>query len=85
MTMANAAWLISTLSALAARGAVLLISCYQCALRPFLIGSCKFVPTCSEYTAQAIQRYGLLRGIGLGVCRLARCHPFRPGGVDPVP
>lgn len=67
------------------RLAVLLISCYQSALRPFLVGTCKFCPTCSDYAKQAMQRHGLYRGGWLSVKRLCRCHPFGIGGIDPVP
>ncbi|MEJ2700282.1 MAG: membrane protein insertion efficiency factor YidD, partial [Desulfuromonadales bacterium] len=46
--------------------------------------SCRFYPTCSSYTLQAIDKYGIGRGILLGVSRLCRCHPFHPGGYDPL-
>jgi putative membrane protein insertion efficiency factor len=57
---------------------------YQHTLSRLLPASCRFYPSCSEYTRQAIERYGLARGSWLAVCRLARCHPFNPGGYDPV-
>jgi putative membrane protein insertion efficiency factor len=48
-------------------------------------GACRFRPTCSEYAATAVSQHGFLRGGGLALCRLARCHPFGKGGFDPVP
>lgn len=46
--------------------------------------NCKFYPTCSEYTKQAIEKYGALKGIALGICRILRCNPFSKGGYDPL-
>jgi putative membrane protein insertion efficiency factor len=61
------------------------IRVYQLSLSPLLGQRCRFFPTCSSYAAEAISRFGLLRGALLGLRRLGRCHPFHPGGVDPVP
>ncbi|HZI59630.1 MAG TPA: membrane protein insertion efficiency factor YidD [Pyrinomonadaceae bacterium] len=57
---------------------------YKLAISPLLPPSCRFVPTCSQYAADAISRYGALRGTALAARRLLRCHPFNPGGYDPV-
>lgn len=57
---------------------------YKLVLSPLLPPSCRFVPTCSEYAMEAIDRYGTFRGISLAIRRLARCHPFNRGGYDPV-
>ena len=65
--------------------ALRLIQVYRLALSPLLPPSCRYAPTCSEYCYDAIAEYGLLRGGWLGFKRIARCHPFHPGGVDPVP
>ena len=73
------------LLALPRRALVLVIRGYQIAISPGLPPSCRFTPTCSQYALQAITRHGALKGSWLAARRLARCHPFHPGGVDPVP
>jgi uncharacterized protein len=65
--------------------ALLLLRFYKRFLSPLLPPMCRFEPTCSVYTMQAVEKYGALRGSWLGIRRLARCHPFNPGGWDPVP
>ncbi|MBK6431932.1 MAG: membrane protein insertion efficiency factor YidD [Anaerolineae bacterium] len=62
-----------------------LIRLYQRFISPALPPSCRFTPTCSHYTYEAIERYGVFKGGWLGVKRIARCHPLNPGGHDPVP
>ena len=62
-----------------------LIRGYQLAIRPWLGRNCRFHPTCSQYTLEAIERHGALKGLWLGLRRVLRCHPFHPGGHDPVP
>ncbi|MGD2294216.1 MAG: membrane protein insertion efficiency factor YidD [Candidatus Aminicenantes bacterium] len=62
-----------------------LIRGYKLLLSPLLGQNCRFYPTCSDYTCQAIQKFGLLKGLLLGTRRLLKCHPFHVGGVDPVP
>lgn len=65
--------------------AMAMVRFYQRAISPLLPPSCRFRPTCSQYTLIAIKRHGFLRGIWLGLRRILRCHPFHPGGHDPVP
>jgi putative membrane protein insertion efficiency factor len=67
------------------RAVLATIRIYKIVLSPFLGNHCRFYPTCSEYTTQAIRKYGLAKGIWLGLKRLGRCHPFHAGGLDPVP
>jgi uncharacterized protein len=69
----------------AARLVVWLIGVYRRAISPALPRRCRFEPTCSAYTIGAVRAYGALRGLGLGLRRIVRCHPLNPGGVDPVP
>lgn len=61
-----------------------LIKFYKLFISPMLGKNCRFYPTCSEYAYQAIEKYGLLKGILLGIKRILRCNPFNPGGYDPL-
>lgn len=63
---------------------ILLLTLYQRCLSPFLPPACRFAPTCSSYAVEALRKYGLWRGLWLAMRRLCRCHPFHPGGFDPV-
>ena len=64
--------------------AIGLIRVYKLVISPLLPSACRFHPTCSEYMRDAIEKHGVLKGVGLGLRRLARCHPFHQGGFDPV-
>lgn len=67
------------------RSAVAGLRAYKAVVSPLLPPACRFVPTCSEYAAEAVARFGLLRGGWMALRRLGRCHPFHAGGFDPVP
>jgi len=69
---------------IAGRALILLIRCYQKLLSPFTGNCCRFYPSCSNYWIEAIRKYGCIRGAWKGILRLAKCHPFHPGGVDPA-
>lgn len=68
-----------------ARWLVRLIRVYQCTLAAVLGGHCRFQPTCSQYAIEALQTHGLCRGLALAIKRVAKCHPWHVGGLDPVP
>jgi hypothetical protein len=70
---------------LSVRIALALVRSYQLIVRPFLTGSCRYLPTCSEYAAEAIVTYGALKGAWIGLKRVMRCHPLGGSGFDPVP
>jgi putative membrane protein insertion efficiency factor len=64
---------------------VALLRGYKYAISPLLGLNCRFAPSCSEYAVEALERHGVLRGLYLAVKRVSRCHPWNPGGYDPVP
>lgn len=68
-----------------ARVATAILNFYKRAISPWLPSACRFEPTCSIYAREAIERYGLARGLALALRRLLRCQPFHSGGFDPVP
>lgn len=61
-----------------------LLRLYKYWVSPWLPSACRFYPTCSEYMLAAVEKYGVVKGVWLGLGRLARCHPFHEGGFDPV-
>jgi len=64
---------------------IALIRAYQRFISPYLPHSCRFYHSCSQYALEAVGKYGVVRGVWLALRRLLRCHPFHPGGFDPVP
>ncbi|WP_407657997.1 membrane protein insertion efficiency factor YidD [Lederbergia citri] len=64
---------------------IMIIRFYQKVISPLKPPTCRFYPTCSQYGIEAIQRFGALRGGFLTIKRILKCHPFHPGGIDPVP
>jgi len=64
---------------------VLLVRAYQMLVSPLFPPACRYYPSCSNYAIEALEKYGAWRGGWMAVRRIARCHPFRPGGFDPVP
>ncbi len=69
----------------AVRLGIIVVRAYQLVLSPFAGGACRFHPTCSEYAIEALTEHGLVKGLGLAVKRIARCHPLGRAGFDPVP
>lgn len=76
---------IKTFQRIAQGGIILLIKIYQNTVSLLIGPSCRFTPSCSSYALLSIQRFGIIRGIELTIKRVVRCHPFHPGGYDPVP
>ncbi len=66
------------------RSAVRILHFYKWAISPMIAPACRYVPTCSEYAMEAIERYGVIRGGCKAIGRVLRCHPFGPSGIDPV-
>ena len=64
---------------------LLILRLYKQLISPYLAPSCRFHPTCSVYAMEAIQQYGAIIGVFLAIKRISKCHPFHPGGFDPVP
>ena len=81
--------ILSALVAIARRAPAWLLMAlvrgYQLLLSPLLPPSCRYFPSCSAYALEALDRHGAIRGSWLAAKRIGRCHPFRPGGYDPVP
>ena len=79
-----ARWIIKNFSSLLVRGAIRLVRFYQLYISPLKGPTCRFYPTCSTYSIQAFKKYGFLKGLWLTIRRISKCHPFHPGGYDPL-
>ena len=75
----------SAVAWLAAESLILMVRMYQVILGPILGGHCRYEPSCSVYFIEAVRKYGAWKGAWRGVLRICRCHPWHPGGYDPVP
>lgn len=64
---------------------IILIKIYQIFISPLFPSSCRYTPTCSQYTLEALKKYGIFKGLWLGIKRISRCHPWGGSGYDPVP
>lgn len=64
---------------------VFILKVYKLCVSPYLGRNCRFAPTCSTYAIEAFERFGSIKGTWLSIKRICKCHPFHPGGVDPVP
>ncbi len=73
------------MKSLVLRPLIWMIRGYQLAISPLLGNRCRFFPSCSDYALEALERHGMSKGIWLGLRRVGRCHPWCPGGYDPVP
>ena len=67
------------------RAIIIMVRAYQTGISPYIGAHCSYTPTCSAYFIEAVEKYGALKGSWLGIRRILRCHPGRPGGYDPVP
>ena len=70
---------------IASKPLIWLVQFYRYAISPMLPPRCRFTPTCSEYACEAIERYGPVKGVALAIRRVGKCHPWHPGGYDPIP
>lgn len=75
---------IKKIGSILAQGCIFLVRCYQNYISPLKGPTCRFYPTCSQYSIQAFKKYGFLKGLWLTIKRIGKCHPFHPGGYDPL-